>query len=161
MLATKAALSIRLDALNDADTRSAPDAPSIGIEARAKLESRLQQLEQGLGITSVRRADKGDRGNQKRFEMKGNGATYNPAADSLVPTAAKAAPSGAGEVDSDDEVYLRFFFLCIFSVFADARYRRLQGRRPRRRRKRRSEESRTRTATLTLILLWQWMGKKR
>jgi nucleolar protein 58 len=98
MLATKASLSIRLDALNDADTRSGENAPSIGIEARAKLESRLQQLERGMGFKSVRRADKGDRGNQKRFEMQGNGATYNPAADSLLPAA--ATPSKM-DVDGD------------------------------------------------------------
>ncbi len=45
MVATKAALSIRVDALTDADGKSEEMAPSIGLENRAKLESRLRALE--------------------------------------------------------------------------------------------------------------------
>ncbi|KAJ3532249.1 hypothetical protein NM688_g7452 [Phlebia brevispora] len=45
MVATKAALSIRVDALTDPDGKSEPAAPSIGLENRAKLESRLRALE--------------------------------------------------------------------------------------------------------------------
>ncbi|GAA5882756.1 hypothetical protein JCM1840_002594 [Sporobolomyces johnsonii] len=90
MVATKAALSIRLDALADADSKSSLDSATIGIENRAKLESRLRQLEAGLGHTSLRSLAKanGQGEKQKRFEMKGNGAGYNAGADavSLVPT---------------------------------------------------------------------------
>lgn len=98
MVATKAALSIRLDALADADSKSSLDAATIGIENRAKLETRLRLLEQGIGHTSLRavgRAHDAKAGAQKKFEMTGNGAKYNDAADTLVPTepVAEAASS--------------------------------------------------------------------
>lgn len=96
MVATKAALSIRLDALADADSKSSLDSATIGLESRVKLESRLRLLEQGIGHTSLRSiaaAAGGAAGNQKKFELQGNGATYNDAADTLVPTAQVAAVS--------------------------------------------------------------------
>ena len=89
MVATKAALSIRLDALADADSKSSTEAATIGIENRAKLESRLRQLETGIGHTSLRSLAKANGGEkQKRYEPAGNGASYNAGADSvsLVPT---------------------------------------------------------------------------
>ena len=82
MVATKTALSIRVDALSDADTKSGETAPSIGIENRAKLESRLRALEHRLGIVSVR-SSAAEGSKQKKFEMTGNGAGYNDAADSV------------------------------------------------------------------------------
>ena len=82
MVATKAALSIRVDALTDADDKSEPQAPSIGIENRAKLESRLRALEGGIDASAVRGARTGK--TQGRFEMAGETKTYNDAAD-LVP----------------------------------------------------------------------------
>src|SRR6266545_3925740 len=88
MVATKAALSIRVDALTDADGKSEPTAPSIGIENRAKLESRLRALEHQLEGGTVRRFA-GDAGKkQQRFDMKGETKTYNIAADQVdfVPT---------------------------------------------------------------------------
>ncbi|KII96002.1 hypothetical protein PLICRDRAFT_130139 [Plicaturopsis crispa FD-325 SS-3] len=87
MVATKAALSIRVDALTDADGKSEPQAPSIGIENRAKLESRLRALEHQGGMSDVRRfADGGKK--QPRFDMTGETKTYNTGADAvdLVPT---------------------------------------------------------------------------
>lgn len=98
MVATKAALSIRLDALADADSKSSLDHATIGIENRAKLETRLRLLEAGIGHTSLRsvaRAHDATSGQQKKFEMQGNGAKYNDAADTLVPTAA-AVPEAEG-----------------------------------------------------------------
>ncbi|GAA5832990.1 hypothetical protein JCM11251_006473 [Rhodosporidiobolus azoricus] len=89
MVATKAALSIRLDALADADSKSSLDAATIGIDNRVKLEARLRQLEAGIGHTSLRSLAKASGGDkQKRFEMTGNGASYAAGADSvsLVPT---------------------------------------------------------------------------
>jgi len=84
MVATKAALSIRLDALADADSKSAEGAPTIGIEARAKLESRLRGLEHQSGASGLRTA-RGDGGyKQKPFEMTGDGKTYNNSADAPV-----------------------------------------------------------------------------
>ncbi|KAH8105488.1 Nop domain-containing protein [Cristinia sonorae] len=86
MVATKAALSIRVDALTDADGKSEPTAPSIGIENRAKLESRLRALEQGTDAAGIRAAQNGRK--QQRFQMTGDTKTYNASADDvdLVPT---------------------------------------------------------------------------
>jgi nucleolar protein 58 len=87
MVATKAALSIRVDALTDADGKSEEQAPSIGIENRAKLESRLRALEHQGDLNGARRfADGGKK--QQRFEMTGDTKIYNTAADAvdLVPT---------------------------------------------------------------------------
>jgi nucleolar protein 58 len=86
MVATKAALSIRVDALTDADGKSEETAPSIGLENRAKLESRLRALEHQNDLSGVRKfADKNQQ--PQRFEMKGQTKTYNTAADAvdLVP----------------------------------------------------------------------------
>lgn len=102
MVATKAALSIRLDALADADSKSSLESATIGIESRVKLESRLRLLEQGIGHTSLRSIAKSHdakAGNQAKFEMTGNGAKYNDAADTLLPTAAAASTSAAMEVE--------------------------------------------------------------
>lgn len=80
MVATKAALSIRFDALNNADEKSEPTATSIGTDNRAKLESRLRALEHESEGGVVRRfADNGKK--QQRFEMKGETKTYNTQAD--------------------------------------------------------------------------------
>jgi nucleolar protein 58 len=82
MVATKAALSIRVDALTDADGKSESTAPSIGLENRSKLESRLRALEHQNGMSEVRRyADGGKQ--QQRFQMTGETKTYNTAADAV------------------------------------------------------------------------------
>ncbi|KAN0059876.1 Nucleolar protein 58 [Thecaphora frezii] len=98
MVATKAALSIRLDALADADSKSEEGAPSIGLEARAKLESRLRALEMQGGLSGMRsgRGAAGDNGyKQKSFQMEAGGRGYNASADAPV-----AAPSSGGAVVS-------------------------------------------------------------
>lgn len=82
MVATKAALSIRVDALTDDNGKSEPSAPSIGLENRAKLESRLRSLEHGNDLAGVRRFGDGGK-KQPRFEMKGETKTYNSAADAV------------------------------------------------------------------------------
>ena len=80
MVATKAALSIRFDALTNADEKSEPTATSIGTDNRAKLESRLRALEHESESGVVRRfANNGKK--QQRFEMKGETKTYNTQAD--------------------------------------------------------------------------------
>ncbi|TDL29186.1 Nop-domain-containing protein [Rickenella mellea] len=82
MVATKAALSIRVDALTDADGKSEPMAPSIGIENRAKLESRLRRLElegDAKGVRSFSTPGK----KQPKFEMTGETKTYNTKADAV------------------------------------------------------------------------------
>ena len=80
MVATKAALSIRVDALTDPEGKSERTAPSIGLENRAKLEHRLRKLEEELDQSGVRKfSDKPK--NQKKYEPQGDLKVYNTAAD--------------------------------------------------------------------------------
>ncbi|PFH46063.1 hypothetical protein AMATHDRAFT_70690 [Amanita thiersii Skay4041] len=83
MVATKAALSIRVDALTDAEGKSEPMAPSIGIENRSKLESRLRALEYQSEQGTVRRFSENGKKQQQKFEMKGETKTYNTKADAV------------------------------------------------------------------------------
>lgn len=81
MVATKAALSIRLDALTDAESKSDLSAPTIGLEARAKLESRLRALEHRTDVSGIRAARGPDAGyKQKPFEFN-QARSYNTSAD--------------------------------------------------------------------------------
>ncbi|CAO1613060.1 unnamed protein product [Sympodiomycopsis kandeliae] len=104
MVATKAALSIRLDALADADSKSDAAAPSIGLESRAKLESRLRGLEHRSDIGGLRAA-KGGAGagyQQKAFNFDGAASRgYNAAAD--APAAAAAASEAVAATTTADE----------------------------------------------------------
>ncbi|UZJ52381.1 hypothetical protein CBS101457_001701 [Exobasidium rhododendri] len=83
MVATKAALSIRVDALSDADSKSDLSAPTIGLEARVKLESRLRGLEHRSDVSGLRSARGPDAGyKQKPFEFQnGQSRAYNHSAD--------------------------------------------------------------------------------
>lgn len=92
MVATKTALSVRVDALADADDKSDVDAARMGLEARAKLESRLSALEAQGDMAGARRyAEPGGSSARKtqRVELHADAArTYNAAADvvdDLVP----------------------------------------------------------------------------
>ncbi|TFY78098.1 hypothetical protein EWM64_g5913 [Hericium alpestre] len=82
MVATKTALSVRVDALTDADGKSEPLAPSIGIENRAKLEARLRALESEGDASGVRRFAENGR-KQSKFQMTGESRSYNTAADAV------------------------------------------------------------------------------
>lgn len=88
MVATKTALSIRVDALTGASGKSEEQASSVGLENRSKLESRLRALEHQLDGSGVRRFADGNVKNQRRFSMKGDTQTYNTATDAvgLVPS---------------------------------------------------------------------------
>lgn len=89
MVGTKAALSIRLDALADADTKSDVSAPTIGLDARAKLESRLRGMEHQSTVSGLRGARGADAGyKQKPFE-------YTPGASRAYNAAADAPPSAS------------------------------------------------------------------
>lgn len=96
MVAAKAALSIRLDSLADADSKSDMSAPTIGAESRAKLEARARGLDQRAAVAALRAARGGDAGyKQKGFSFGDGGRSYNPAADAApapmpVPEAAPA-----------------------------------------------------------------------
>jgi len=84
MVATKAALSIRVDALTDTDGKSEPSAPTIGMEHRAKLESRLRALEHQGDLSGIRSfADPSSSKKQKKFEMNADVKMYNTAADAV------------------------------------------------------------------------------
>lgn len=87
MVATKAALSIRVDALTDAEGKSEAEASAIGVENRAKLESRLRALEYQNDLGGARRFADSGRKQQKGFQMAGETKTYNTQADAvdLVP----------------------------------------------------------------------------
>src|ERR1700678_3392292 len=82
MVATKTALSARVDALTDADEKSTPSAPTIGLENRAKLEARLRSLEAESDVTGVRRFAMGPN-QQKRIRLGLAAPTYNPATDAV------------------------------------------------------------------------------
>src|ERR1700678_2181866 len=82
MVATKTALSARVDALTDADEKSTPSAPTIGLENRAKLEARLRSLEAESDATGVRRFGMGPN-QQKRIKLGSAAPIYNPAADAV------------------------------------------------------------------------------
>ena len=84
MVATKAALSIRVDALTDVEGKSEPMAPSIGLENRAKLEHRLRKLEEQSDQSGVRKFNDKPK-NQQKYEPQGDLKVYNTAAD-LVST---------------------------------------------------------------------------
>ncbi|QRW15992.1 small nuclear ribonucleoprotein [Rhizoctonia solani] len=80
MVATKAR-SIRVDALADVDEKSEATAATIGIENRAKLESRLRALEHQSDLGSLPFANTVRK--QSKFEMSGSTKQYNTAADSV------------------------------------------------------------------------------
>jgi len=87
MVATKASLSIRVDALSDADTKSDVSGAEIGISNRVKLESRLRALEHRAGIVSTRTVTSGQTSRQNpKFELSGASAAYNTATDALPAT---------------------------------------------------------------------------
>lgn len=86
MLATKASLSIRVDALSEVDAKSGPLAATIGIENRAKLESRLRALEHRADLNPTGRGGVGasyKKPQPGKFAMNGDAKTYNTAADSV------------------------------------------------------------------------------
>ncbi|WVN88053.1 nucleolar protein 58 [Cryptococcus depauperatus CBS 7841] len=83
MVATKAALSIRVDALSDADSRSDASSAEVGISNRVKLESRLRALEHQAGIQSVRKVTNGAGRQQPKFEMNAVTGMYNSASDNM------------------------------------------------------------------------------
>ncbi|KAF5390374.1 hypothetical protein D9757_005281 [Collybiopsis confluens] len=99
MVATKAALSIRVDALSEPADKSEADAPSIGIAHRAKLESRLRALEYQDGASGVRKF--GDNGpKQQKFQMSGETKTYNTQTD-FVSTQRETPQEQAIKIVSD------------------------------------------------------------
>jgi len=94
MLAAKAALAIRVDALGeDGNTE-------IGIEHRAKLESRLRALEEG-GARRISGTGKAQ-AKWEKYENKSEVKTYDPSADSTLPSVPKKRKN---EGDEDDQEF--------------------------------------------------------
>ncbi|XP_064646366.1 nucleolar protein 58-like [Lineus longissimus] len=81
MLAAKTSLAIRVDALGE-DVNS-----ELGIEHRAKLESRLRYLEEG-GMRQISGSGK-KMAQWDKYSAKSEVKTYNPAADSTLPNVPK------------------------------------------------------------------------
>lgn len=99
MVATKAALSTRLDALADVDAKSdVSTAATIGADSRARLEARARGLEHVQSISGIRANRGNDAGyQQKSFAMQTQGRSYNPSAD------APPVVTGVTGDDDDDE----------------------------------------------------------
>ncbi|XP_071791317.1 nucleolar protein 58-like [Asterias amurensis] len=81
MLAAKASLAIRVDALGEDNDLE------IGIQSRAKIEARLRQLESGMTYR-ISGTAKG-KARADKYENKSEIRTYNPAQDSTLPSAQK------------------------------------------------------------------------
>jgi nucleolar protein 58 len=96
MVATKAALSIRLDALADAE---AEPTPSIGLDSRVKLEARLRGLETRSDVQGLR-SGAGAGAKQSAYSA-GTARGYNAAADAPATPAKSTVPDvSAMDVDS-------------------------------------------------------------
>ncbi|KAJ3380567.1 Nucleolar protein 58 [Entophlyctis sp. JEL0112] len=95
-VATKCALSVRVDALGETD------GPTVGLTMRAKMEDRLRQLE-GKAKGTVGSATKGKKEGQKKFEFKQN-KSYNAATDVVMSESSDSAPAKASKRKADDLV---------------------------------------------------------
>nr|KAG5713797.1 hypothetical protein BaRGS_024424 [Batillaria attramentaria] len=92
MLAAKASLAIRVDALGE-DTNA-----EMGLEHRAKLEMRIRQLDD-KGARRISGTGKAQ-GKWEKYENKSEVRTYNAAADSTLPTVPKKR-----KLEEDDETH--------------------------------------------------------
>jgi nucleolar protein 58 len=84
MLAAKASLATRVDALGD------DPGNELGIEHRARLETRLRFLEEG-GIRRISGTGKG-KATQDKYQHKSNVLPYKPASDSTIPVTSTSEP---------------------------------------------------------------------
>lgn len=94
-LATKAALSIRCDALGDSET------PEIGLEMRSKIESRLRELE-GKSTHKANASASKNKAPQKKFEAA-PAKSFNTASDAVI-TSTKTDDSDKKKKRKVDEV---------------------------------------------------------
>ncbi|KAJ3104988.1 Nucleolar protein 58 [Physocladia obscura] len=91
-VATKCALSVRVDALGETE------GPTVGIELRAKVEARLRQLE-GKAKTAAGSATKNKKEGQKKFEFKQT-KSFNASTDVVM---SESTPKKRKAEDSDAE----------------------------------------------------------
>ncbi|XP_037268482.2 nop5 ribonucleoprotein [Rhipicephalus microplus] len=101
MLAAKAALATRVDALGEDGTGT-----ELGIEHRAKLETRLRVLEEGGGNRRISGTARG-KARQDMYEHKSFVRQYEPAEDSTLPAASgfgakRKFKQEEGEQEADD-----------------------------------------------------------
>lgn len=87
MLAAKASLATRVDALGD------DPGNELGIEHRARLESKLRFLEEG-GMRRISGTGKG-KATQDKYQHKSNIMPYKPASDSTIPVASEPETEGS------------------------------------------------------------------
>lgn len=97
MLAAKAALATRVDALGDDGTGT-----ELGIEHRAKLETRLRVLEEGGGNRRISGTARG-KARQDRYEHKSFVRQYEPAEDSTLPTTSGAGAKRKFKQEEEEE----------------------------------------------------------
>ncbi len=99
VLAAKAALSIRVDALGETSE------PTIAIEARSKVEQRLRQLEGGAAMASsgAPRARKSDVGAGSGAGAPSAGKGYSAASDFAMGSAAGGASKRAREEEEEED----------------------------------------------------------
>lgn len=97
MLAAKAALATRVDALGEGDSSN-----QLGMEHRQRLESRLKFLEEG-GIRRISGTGKG-KAKMDKYQHKSNVQQYKSAADSTIKTQAQEDPmEGEGAEEPQPE----------------------------------------------------------
>ncbi|XP_050044114.1 nucleolar protein 58 [Dermacentor andersoni] len=97
MLAAKAALATRVDALGDDGTGT-----ELGVEHRAKLETRMRILEEGGGNRRISGTARG-KARQDRYEHKSVVRQYEPAADSTLPTTSGAGAKRKFKQEEEEE----------------------------------------------------------
>ncbi|KAG0423594.1 hypothetical protein HPB47_000633 [Ixodes persulcatus] len=96
MLAAKASLATRVDALGEDGVGT-----ELGVEHRAKLESRMRVLEEGGGNRRISGLGRG-RAAQDRYEHKSAVRQYQPGADSTLPSASGGKKRKFKEEDDDE-----------------------------------------------------------
>lgn len=95
MLAAKAALATRVDALGDDGTGT-----ELGVEHRAKLETRMRILEEGGGMRRISGTARG-KARQDKYEHKSSVVKYEPGADSTLPTTPAAGKKRKFKQDAE------------------------------------------------------------
>lgn len=96
MLAAKASLAVRVDALAD---NAAEEYPSLGMDHRAYLETRMTRL-QAQGTSRISGAQGKGKPQRKSYQFKSDVVDYDPSADSTLPTKKKRKFS---QNDSEDD----------------------------------------------------------
>ena len=102
VLAAKAALAIRVDALSDETADGDQVDTTVGLEGRAKVEARLRQLEGGgvvSGVASSVKASKTAKYDPVAAKTASTSVAYNDSSDMVIDTAA----DGGGSDESKEK----------------------------------------------------------